>query len=152
LLFEPDLYQRLRSDPGLVPAYLEESLRFDAPVQRTSRRCMAATDIEGVALRPGDWLDMGIASANRDEAVFDDPETFRLDRPQPRDHLTFGAGPHVCPGATLARLEGLTAIEVLTERVSEMACSAGATYPPLPGNLGHEPIPARLIAAPRPPR
>jgi cytochrome P450 len=131
---------------------MEESLRFDAPVQRTSRRCTAATDIEGVALRPGDWVEMGIASANRDDAVFDDPETFRLDRPQPRDHLTFGAGPHVCPGASLARLEGLTAVEVLMERVSEMEPVDGATYPPLPGNLGHLPIPARLVAPPRPSR
>jgi cytochrome P450 len=148
LLLDPDLYQRLRSDPSLVPAYMEESLRFDAPVQRTSRRCTAETDIQGVALRPGDWVEMGIASANRDEAVFDDPETFRLDRPQPRGHLTFGAGPHVCPGASLARLEGLTAVEVLMERVSRLEPVAGATYPPLPGNLGHMPIPARLVAAP----
>jgi cytochrome P450 len=95
---------------------------------------------------------MGIASANRDDAVFDDPETFRLDRPQPRDHLTFGAGPHVCPGASLARLEGLTAVEVLMERVSRMDCVDGATYPPLPGNLGHMPIPAQLVATPRPSR
>jgi cytochrome P450 len=128
---------------------MEESLRFDAPVQRTSRRCMAETDIEGVALRPGDWVEMGIASANRDDAVFADPETFRLDRPQPRGHLTFGAGPHLCPGASLARLEGLTAVQVLMERVSHMEPVAGATYPPLPGNLGHLPIPARLVATPR---
>ncbi|HEX3564312.1 MAG TPA: cytochrome P450 [Acidimicrobiales bacterium] len=152
LLLDPDLYQQLRSDHSLVPAYMEESLRFDAPVQRTSRRCMAGTDIEGVALRPGAWVEMGIASANRDDAVFDDPETFRLDRPQPRGHLTFGAGPHVCPGASLARLEGLTAVEVLMERVSHMEPVAGATYPPLPGNLGHLPVPARLVAAPRPSR
>jgi cytochrome P450 len=152
LLLDPDLYQRLRSDPSLVPAYMEESLRFDAPVQRTSRRCMAESDIEGVALRAGDWLEMGIASANRDDAVFDDPESFRLDRPDPRGHLTFGAGPHVCPGASLARLEGLTAVEVLMERVSCMEPVDGATYPPLPGNLGHLPIPARLVAAPRPSR
>lgn len=152
LLLDPDLYQRLRSDPSLVPAYLEESLRFDAPVQRTSRRCTSETDIKGVALRPGDWVEMGIASANRDDAVFDDPETFRLDRPQPRGHLTFGAGPHVCPGASLARLEGLTAIDVLMERVSRMERVAGATYPPLPGDLGHMPIPARLEATPLPSR
>jgi hypothetical protein len=148
LLLTPDLYRRLQSDPGLVPAYMEESLRFDAPVQRTSRRCTAETEIDGVALRLGDWVEMGIASANRDDAVFDDPETFRIDRPQARAHLTFGAGPHVCPGASLARLEGLTATEVLLERVASMEPVVGAAYPPLPGNLGHLPIPARLIAVP----
>jgi cytochrome P450 len=152
LVLSPDLYEVLQNDPTLVPAYVEESLRFDAPVQRTSRRCTAPTEIEGVALSPGDWLEMGIASANRDDSVFDDPEAFRLDRPQPRGHLTFGAGPHVCPGASLARLEGVTAVEVLMERVSRLDCVDGATYPPLPGNLGHMPIPARLVATPRPSR
>lgn len=150
LLLDPDLYQLLRDDGALVPAYVEESLRFDAPVQRTSRRCTAEAEIGGVALRPGDWVEMGIASANRDESVFEDPDSFRLDRPQPRGHLTFGAGPHVCPGASLARLEGVTATAVLLERVIRLEQVRGATYPPLPGNLGHMPIPARLVAAPPP--
>jgi cytochrome P450 len=89
---------------------------------------------------------MGIASANRDESVYADPDSFRLDRPQPRNHLAFGAGPHVCPGATLARMEGTFAVEELLNRVARMEPVPGATYPPLPGSLGHQPIPARLIA------
>jgi cytochrome P450 len=63
---------------------------------------------------------MGIASANRDEEKYEDPESFRLDRPQPRAHLTFGAGSHVCPGATLARLEAVIAVEVLLDRVERL--------------------------------
>ena len=62
----------------------------------------------------------GIASANRDEKVYDDPHRFRLDRPQPKGHMGFGGGPHVCPGAALARLEGRVLVELLVERVSKL--------------------------------
>jgi cytochrome P450 len=145
LLFDPELFDRLARDRSLLPNYVEESLRVDAPVQMTSRRCTNETSIGGVPLHAGDWVEMGIASANRDEAVYDEPDTFRLDRPQPRNHLAFGAGPHVCPGATLARMEGTFAVEELLDRVARMEPLPGVSYPPLPGSLGHQPIPARLI-------
>lgn len=144
LLHEPALFERLRSEPDLIPVYVEESLRHDAPVQRTTRRVRRDTEVHGVAMLPGQWVEVGIASANRDEDVYDDGESFRLDRPEPRDHLAFGAGSHVCPGATLARLEAVTAVEVLLERVESMAEVAGVRYPPMPGNLGGTPIPAVL--------
>ena len=150
LLFDPALFDRLARDRSLLPNYVEESLRIDAPVQMTSRRCTRETSIDGVPLHPGDWVEMGIASANRDEAVYEDPDTFRLDRPQPRNHLAFGTGPHVCPGATLARMEGTMAVEELLDRVARMEPIPGADYPPLPGSLGHQSIPARLIARERP--
>jgi len=145
LLVDPVLFDRLARDRALLPNYIEESLRVDAPVQMTSRRCTKETAIDGVALHAGDWVEMGIASANRDEDVYDDPESFRLDRPQPRNHLAFGTGPHVCPGAALARMEGTLAVEELLERVARMETVPDAVYPPLPGSLGHHPIPARLV-------
>jgi len=144
LLVDPQLLLRLRAAPNLVPTYVEESLRHDAPVQRTSRRCTRPASLGGVAFDPGEWVEMGIASANRDEDEYADPDEFDLDRPDPRHHLAFGAGSHVCPGATLARLEGSVAVEVLLARVSRMEPVPGATYPPIPGNLGHLPIPAKL--------
>ena len=147
LLLDPDLFDRLRGDRSLVDRYVEESLRHDAPVQRTSRRCTRPTEIGGVALETAEWVEMGIASANRDEDVYDEPDAFRLDRPDPRRHLAFGAGSHVCPGSTLARLEGVAAVEVLLDRILRMETIPGVHYPPLPGNLGHQPIPARLVPA-----
>jgi cytochrome P450 len=87
---------------------------------------------------------MGIGSANRDEANYEDPESFRLDRPDPRRHLAFGAGSHLCPGATLARREGFIALRVLFERVAQLEPVEGTSYPPLPGSLGHFPVMARL--------
>ncbi|MCD9623708.1 cytochrome P450 [Rhabdothermincola salaria] len=145
LVAEPELFAQLRHDRALVPTFVEESLRHDAPVQRTSRRCTHAVEFAGEHFDTLDWVEMGIASANRDEAVYDDPDAFRLDRPEPRRHLAFGAGPHVCPGAALARLEGTVSVQVLLDRCRSLDAVAGATYPPVPGNLGHAPIPAVLV-------
>ncbi|MEO5840580.1 MAG: cytochrome P450 [Acidimicrobiales bacterium] len=146
LLLDRAVFDQLRAHRHLIPNFIEESLRHDSPVQRTTRRCTGEVEVGGVPLTPGDRVEMGIASANRDEDKYDDPETFRLDRPQPRAHLTFGAGSHVCPGATLARLEAVIAVETLLDRVDRMETIDSVHYPPLPGNLGHDPIPARVIA------
>jgi cytochrome P450 len=145
LVQEPVLFATLAADPELIPSYIEESLRHDSPVQRTTRLCTNDADVDGVHVQAGEWVEMGIGSANRDERVYDDPAAFRLDRPDARGHLAFGAGSHVCPGATLARLEGATAVRVLLEHVSELCPVDGVRYPPLPGSLGHQPVPARLI-------
>lgn len=145
LVQEPDRFDALAADPELIPRFVEESLRHDSPVQRTTRRCAHDTGVGGVAVAAGEWVEMGIGSANRDEAVYDEPGEFRLDRDDPRHHLAFGAGSHVCPGATLARLEAVTAVRVLVERLERLQSLPGATYPPLPGSLGHQPIPSRLV-------
>ncbi len=145
LVQDPILFRALQADRELVPRYLEESLRHDAPVQRTTRLCTRDTEIGGVAIRATEWVEMGIGSANRDEAVYEDAGAFQLDRPDPRGHLAFGAGSHICPGATLARLEGLTAVRVLLDGVAEMQPVEEVRYPPLPGSLGHQPVPARLV-------
>ena len=98
----------------------------------------------GVDMRQGDWVEVGLASANRDEKQYDDPEDFRLDRPDPLNHVAFGAGAHVCPGASLARLEGVTAIETLLDRVAALTPVEGFEYPPLPANLAYSDLPAHI--------
>jgi cytochrome P450 len=144
LLRDPDIPARLREDPALVDAFVEESLRHDSPVQRTTRRCTRDSVLGGVEVKAGDWLEMGIASANRDEHLFDAVDDFQLDRAgQPR-HLAFGTGPHVCPGAALARFEGAAAVRVLLEGCPQLVAIPDAVYPPIPGSLGHDPIPARI--------
>lgn len=146
LLHDRPLYERLAADRSLVPNLVEESLRHDAPVQRTTRRCTRDVEYAGVQMCPGDWVEMGIGSGNRDEAVYPDADEFRLDRDDPRHHLGFGAGSHICPGATLARMEGITSVNVLLDRVAELRTVDGVRYPPIPGSLGHQPIPAVLVA------
>lgn len=142
LVTDPDLATTLRSRPELIDAYVEESLRHDSPVQRTTRRATRDSTIGGVEVRAGDWLEMGIASANRDERVYEDVDDFRLDREGQARNLAFGTGPHVCPGAALARFEGATAVRVLLEQFPSIEAVPGAWYPPVPGSLGHDPIPA----------
>ncbi len=144
LVQNPEILVALRADMELIPRYLEESLRHDAPVQRTTRLCTRDTTVADVAVGSGEWVEMGIASANRDDRVYEAGETFSLERPDPRRHLAFGAGSHVCPGAALARREGAIALQVLVERVSQVL-PVDTDYPPLPGSLSHAPVLARLL-------
>ena len=120
LATRPDMLVQLRADATRIPAYVEESLRLDAPVQVLGRAVLADTVIGGCPLRTGDRVVFGLASANRDEAVYDDPTEFRLDRARMREHLAFGTGPHVCPGASLARLEAVAVLEELCPRIETL--------------------------------
>ncbi len=112
LASDVDLQQRLRAEPRLVPGFVEESLRLDSPVHLFFRTVTTEVEIDGQALAPGDRVLVIYASANHDEAKFDDARSFRLDR-SPNRHLAFGSGIHYCVGAQLARLE----LRVLTEEL-----------------------------------
>jgi cytochrome P450 len=116
---DPALLDRLRSEPETVSATVEESLRHDPPIHVLLRDCPHGATIDGTAIPQGAKVAFGLGSANRDETVFDEPDAFRLNRPKPREHLAFGAGPHVCPGASLARLEGRIALETFVDRVAK---------------------------------
>lgn len=145
LVLDPEMFSALKEDRSLVAPFVEESLRHDSPVQRVTRRCARPAQVAGASLEEGAWLEVGIASANRDEDLYDQADAFRLDRPDPRGHLAFGAGAHVCPGATLARVEAVTAIEVLVDQVDQLRAVPGADYPPMPANLSHQPVPAMVV-------
>ena len=146
LATRPDLFEQVRAEPDRIPPFVEESLRLDAPVQVLARAVLDETEIEGCPLHAGDRVVFGLASANRDEAVYDDPTEFRLDRTRMRDHLAFGAGPHVCPGASLARLEAVAVIEEFCARVR--ALRLADDYVPDPNPVfwanGHRSLPAVL--------
>jgi len=114
---DPELFAAVDADRSLVPILVEESLRHDPPIHVLLRDCIAPTTAGDIEIPVGCKVAFGLASANRDETTYDDPDAFRLDRPSPKDHLAFGGGPHVCPGAMLARLEGRVAIEVVLDRV-----------------------------------
>jgi cytochrome P450 len=141
-----DLFAQLKDDSRLIAPYVEESLRLDAPVQVLGRSVLADTNIEGCPLHLGDRVVFGLASANRDETVYDDPTQFRLDRARMREHLAFGAGPHVCPGASLARLEALAVLEEFCVRVRALRLSDD--YVPDPNPVfwanGHRSLPVVL--------
>jgi cytochrome P450 len=112
LLDHPDQLARVAADPSLVPAAIEETLRYDAPVQLVFREALAATELAGVRIPAGSIVVPLLGSANRDERRFPDPDRFDVAR-NPQGHLGFGFGKHFCLGASLARLEAKAALEAL---------------------------------------
>ena len=105
LLRNPDQLQRLRDAPGLIPAAVEELLRFDSPVQADFRHVLEDCEVNGFPLRRRDNIVLLLGAANRDPDVFVNPDRLDIDRRRGR-HLSFGGGIHHCLGAPLARLEG----------------------------------------------
>ena len=104
LFRHPAALARLRAEPHLVPSAVEELLRFDTPAPMFERWVLEDIEVDGVPIPRGQELALLFAAANRDPAVFSDPDVLRLDR-SPNRHLTFGAGIHFCLGAPLARVE-----------------------------------------------
>ncbi len=113
LLEHPEQMERLRDNPSLIQSAVEELLRFTAPVfMATERFARQEVTIQGVTIQRGEMALGVIGSANRDEAVFDKPDTLDLAR-EPNKHLSFGFGIHYCLGAPLARMEAEIAIKTL---------------------------------------
>lgn len=110
---DPVLHTRLRESPALVPVAVEEFLRLYTPYRGFARTPRHAVEIGGRHIPAGAPVALTYASANRDETVFDDHDSFRLARPNIAEHLAFGRGPHFCTGAHLARLELRVALEEL---------------------------------------
>jgi cytochrome P450 len=125
-------FARLQAERELVPTVVEESLRHDSPIHVLMRDCLKDVTIDGVTIPAGVKVGFGLASANRDERTYDNPDEFRLDRPSAKDHLAFGGGPHVCPGASLARLEGRLALDVFLDRVDHASLDNGYRREPVP--------------------
>ncbi|MQA94450.1 MAG: cytochrome P450 [Streptosporangiales bacterium] len=124
----PDQLAAVRADPSLAPSLVEEVLRYDPPVQLTGRQALTDTELAGHAVRRGELMFLLIGGANRDPAVFDDPDRFDVTR-APGRHYAFGLGVHFCLGAPLARLEGELALGELVRRSATIELAAPApTY------------------------
>jgi cytochrome P450 len=115
----PDLLALLRADPGLVPGFIDEMLRYDPPIHGLFRQATQDVDIDGTIIPAGSFVVALVASANRDPARFPDPDTFDMDRGS-MGGLAFGAGPHTCIGSALARLEARIALIALVSRFSAL--------------------------------
>ncbi|WP_027946836.1 cytochrome P450 [Amycolatopsis taiwanensis] len=123
-----DLRARLSAHPELVPAAVDELLRYEAPVQGFARFVRADTEIGGERIRRGEKVLLAWASANRDPEAFPDPDTVRLDR-SPNPHLSFGIGPHRCIGATLAKAELAIVLRRLLERMPDYTVDRARVRP-----------------------
>jgi cytochrome P450 len=120
LIEHPDAQQRLRADPALLPSAVEEMLRWWTPVMTFRRTAATDCEIGGQPIRAGDKVVVSFTSANRDEAVFAEPDRFDIGR-QPNPHLVFGHGPHFCLGAHLARVQVRALFEEVLARTSSLA-------------------------------
>lgn len=122
LLRNPDQLTLLRENPELAANAIEEFLRYDSPVQQSRRITLAPHTIGGREIPAGMFVMAGLAAANHDERHFGpDANKLRIDRENARTQVSFGAGPHHCLGAALARLEGRVAISRLVSRFPNLS-------------------------------
>jgi cytochrome P450 PksS len=125
LLENPEQMQKLRNNPALIKSAIEELLRYTSPVESaTERYAREDLTIAGVTIRRGEMVGAVIASANRDERQFTNPDSLDITR-EPNKHLSFGLGTHFCLGAPLARLEGQIAISTLLRRAPDLRLTVG---------------------------
>ena len=129
---QPDLQDRLRREPGEIPDFVDEVLRFASPVQGLFRYAKRDAVVDGVEIPAGSVVWLVYAAANRDPERFEDPAVFDPQRENARHSVAFGHGPHFCPGQPLARLEGRLAFETLLARMGDIRIDATSFEPRWP--------------------
>ncbi|MGQ9427373.1 cytochrome P450 [Gilvimarinus sp. F26214L] len=142
----PDLQDQLRAEPELIPAAIEEYLRLFTPYRGFARTARKDVEIGGRLIKKNEPIALVYASANRDEAVFPDGDKFILNRPNIKDHVAFGLGPHRCAGEPLARLMLQVTLEEFLSRTKkiELAGEVKMTRWPEWGTLA---VPLKVVAA-----
>jgi cytochrome P450 len=141
------LQDRLRQEPELIPAAVDEFLRLYTPYRGFARTAICDVTIRGRMIPAGEPIAVVYSSANRDEDVFEDAESFRLDRPNMKESVAFGRGPHACVGAALGRLELIVATEELLGAAPGFAL-AGEVKPTRFPEIGALSVPVRFEVAP----
>lgn len=120
LAVEDDLEDTLRNEPDLIENFIEEGLRFEAPVGGLFRMAKSDSMVNGTEIKAGEHIWLIFAAANRDPEMFSEPDSFSVNRENARDHLAFGHGEHFCIGATLARSEARIAMERILQRMENI--------------------------------
>ena len=116
LLDDPDVWERLAGDRSLVRPFVEETFRLEPSASAVDRYATRDVDLAGAPISEGDLVRVSISAANRDPAVFPDPDDFSLDRENAAKHVTFARGPHACLGIHLARLETVAAVNAVLDQ------------------------------------
>jgi cytochrome P450 len=144
LLTNPDQLDAVRADRSLVAAAVEEALRWDGPVLASSRETTQEVVVDGVPIPAGARLDLMYGAANRDRAVFDDPDRFDIFRPKHR-HFGFAFGAHNCLGQLLARLEMTRALNAVLDQLPNVRLDPDYPVPYLQGAMMRTPKALRVI-------
>ena len=126
---QPGLQQRLRENRALIPRFIEETLRIESPIKGAFRLARKTTALAGVEIPAGTTVMLLHGATGRDPRQWKCPHEFNIDRPNVRQHISFGHGVHTCPGAPLARAEGRVVIERLFDRTAQIHVSAEAHGP-----------------------
>jgi cytochrome P450 len=150
VLTRPELRDRLKAEPELIPNFVDETLRYIGVIQFHVRVATTDTEISGCPVAKGDRVHPLLAAANRDPEKFEDPLEFRLDRPNSREHLGFGFGPRLCIGANLARAEAVETIEALLQRFPDLTLDEQGERPTMSGHMprSYSPLRTRWTAQP----
>jgi cytochrome P450 len=137
---DAELQQRMRADSGtLMDDFIEEILRLEGPVKTSHRLVKKRTVLGGMTLEPGTHVALMNGAINRDPRRFEDPNSFRLDRPKAKEHIGFGRGAHTCPGAPLARTETRVSLTRLLARMGDIRVSDEHHGSPGARVFNHEP-------------
>lgn len=120
LATNPDQWARLKSDPSLIPAAIDEAVRLNSPIRAFARVASGDQEVDGAVVPDGARVLMMYASANRDERRWEDPDRFWIERPGLSGHLGFGQGRHTCAGVHLAKLEMRSLLKAMLERVGRI--------------------------------
>jgi cytochrome P450 len=138
LLTHPDQLDALRADRSLMPQAVEEAIRWETPLLITTRRCTSDTELAGVEIPAGANVIAHLGSANHDETRWDRAEVFDIHR-EPQPQIAFGAGPHMCLGIHLARLELRVAVNRLLDRLPGLRLDPDGDDPHIHGERFRSP-------------
>ena len=145
LICHREQWDLLRNDPDLLPGAIEEMLRWTSPLKNMCRTLTADTEFHGTQLHKGEKVMLMFESANFDEAVFGDPDNFRVQR-DPNSHLAFGFGTHFCLGNQLARIELVNMTSRVLQRLPDLRLASDDELPLRPANFvsGLESMPVKF--------
>jgi cytochrome P450 len=139
----PEEYDKIRANPDLIPIAIEELLRFTSPIQNLYRYTCSDYVIDDVTIPSGSRVLLSFGAANRDPRVFDNPDAFIADR-NPRMHVAFGYGAHMCLGAPLARMEAEAVLRELVSRVERISTAGPVAWSTNSSLRGPTKLPVRL--------